>query len=314
VSSPGIAAVDDAGAQLRGRALVLGCGVFLSIGGPLIRLLDGASEWQFMFWRALALTATLLVIVAWRAPDGVVAAIRSTGVAGLVGGLCLGTAFVGFVFSMTHTTVANTLFLLSAGPFLSAMLARVVLGEQVSRTTWIAMAGAGAGVGLMVGEGIREGDLFGDLTALGAAFCFACFSVALRTGGRRSRRGGGPVDMLPTVCIAGVWSGVTSAAMIVVAGHGFAVSVPDLGLSFLYGTVSMGGGLLLFTLGARHLQAAELNLLSLSEVVLGPLWVWLAFRETPSAATLAGGAILLGALVYQATGGVVRRRRPPIAA
>ncbi len=289
---------------LRGRGLVLLSGVLLSIGGPLIRLIDSANEWQFLTYRAGALVAVLLVIVAARYPGRVIATLRAAGGTALLAGFCLAGAFLGFVFSITHTTVANTLFLLSAAPFAAALLGWLILGETVSRATWIAMLGAFAGVAVMIGEGIAESDLFGDLAALGAALGFAAFSVALRSG-----RG---VDMIPAVIFAGVISGITSAAVAYLLGAGLTVPLRDVGLSFIYGGVGIGGGLLLYTLGSRYVPAAELVLLSLTEVILGPLWVWLAFAEMPSRPTLLGGAVLLASITWLTVHGARRARPTPI--
>lgn len=289
---------------MRGRGLVLLSGVFMSIGGPLIRLIESADEWQFLTYRASALVAALLVVIALRYPGRVVATLRAAGATGVLAGFCLAGAFIGFVFSITHTTVANTLFLLSAAPFAAALLGWVVLGETVSRATWLAMLGAFAGVAVMIGEGIAESDLFGDLAALGAALGFAGFSVALRCG-----RG---VDMIPAVLFAGIISGVTSAAVAYAMGTGLAIPLPDVGYSFVYGAVAIGGGLLLYTLGSRYVPAAELVLLSLTEVILGPIWVWLAFAETPSRPTLLGGAILLASITWLAIHGARRATPAPL--
>jgi drug/metabolite transporter (DMT)-like permease len=221
----------------------------------------------------------------------------------VIAGLCLAVGFTCFVFSITHTTVANTLFMLSAAPFVTAALSRVLLGEDVTRGTWLAMLGAAAGVAVMVGEGLATGDLFGNLMALAAAVGFAGYSIALRSGRA--------VDMMPATCLAGLFSAVGAAAIIAGTGGEFAVPITDIGVCVTYGVVAVGGSLIVFTLGSRLVSAAELTLLSLTEVVLGPVWVWLAFAETPSKLTLLGGAILLGSIVGRAATGI-RRRRPPI--
>ncbi len=296
-----VATTDGEAGFIRGRALVLLSGVLMSIGGPLIRLLESASEWQFLTYRAFALAVVLLIVIAVRYPGRCLATMAAAGWTGVIAGCCLACAFVGFVFSITHTTVANTLFLLSAAPFGAALLGWLVLGETVSRATWLAMLGAFAGVAVMIGEGIAESDLFADLAALGAALGFAGFSVALRYGRA--------VDMLPAVLFAGIISGVTSALVALMMGTGLDIPLRDVGLSFTYGGVGIAGGLLLFTLGSRYVPAAELTLLSLTEVILGPIWVWLAFAEEPSRATLLGGAILLASLAAQ-TVYSARRSKP----
>ncbi len=289
---------------IRGRGLVLLSGVLMSIGGPLIRLLDSTSEWQFLTYRAAALVAVLSIVLAVRYPGRLLATMQAAGWTGVLAGCFLSCAFVGFVFSITHTTVANTLFLLSAAPFAAALLGWLVLGESVSRATWLAMLGACAGVAVMIGEGLAEGDLFGDLAALGAALGFAGFSVALRRGRE--------VDMVPAVLFAGIISGSLSASVAFALGIGLVIPLRDVALSFTYGGVGIAGGLLLFTLGSRYVPAAELTLLSLTEVILGPIWVWLAFAEEPSRLTLLGGAILFASITALTIHGVRRSKPPPL--
>jgi len=293
----------DGANVLRGRILVLMSGAGMSLGGLFIRSIQEAGEWQILFWRSLGIIAVLLVYIVIRGKGSVIQIFRAAGAKSVVAGLCLAVGFTCFVFSITHTTVANTLFMLSAAPFVTAALSRVLLGEDVTRGTWLAMLGAAAGVAVMVGEGLATGDLFGNLMALAAAVGFAGYSIALRSGRA--------VDMMPATCLAGLFSAVGAAALIAGTGGEFAVPITDIGVCVTYGVVAVGGSLIVFTLGSRLVSAAELTLLSLTEVVLGPVWVWLAFAETPSKLTLLGGAILLGSIVGRAATGI-RRRRPPI--
>lgn len=302
MSDVGAVAADGA-VLLRGRILVLVAGAGMSLGGLFIRSIDAADEWQILFWRSLGIAAALLIFIALRNKGHVIAAFRKAGAMAAVAGICLASGFTFFVFSIVHTTVANTLFMLSAGPFIAAVLGRVILGETVRGATWIAMAGAAAGIALMLGGGLATGDLFGNLMGLGAATSFAGFTVALRRG-----RGS---DMMPATCLAGLFGAIAAGSAILVAGGGFAVSGNDLMLCLIYGAVAISGSLIVFTMGSRHVPAAELALLSLTEVVLGPIWVWLAFAEVPGLATLAGGAILLVSIAFQALSGM-RRRPPPI--
>jgi len=106
--------------------------------------------------------------------------------------------------------------------------------------------------------------------------------------------------MVPAVLFAGIISGVTSGVVAFTMGAGLDIPLHDIGVSFTYGSVGIAGGLLLYTLGSRYVPAAELTLLSLTEVILGPIWVWLAFSEQPSRPTLIGGAILLVSIGAQA--------------
>ncbi len=300
------AAITAAGSQaaiLRGRIFVLLSGAGMSLGGLFIRSIEQADEWQILFWRSLAIVSALLIFMSARSRGRLGGLFRAAGTRAALAGLCLAIGFACFVFSMTHTTVANTLFMLSAGPFIAALLGWFLLGESVHRATWIAMAGAVCGVAVMVAEGLVMGDLFGNLMGLAAAIAFAGFSVALRSGHM--------VDMMPAICFAGLFSAAAAAGIIFLAGTGFAAPAGDIGLCVAYGALAIGGSLILYTLGSRQVPAAELTLLSLTEVVLGPVWVWLVFAETPSPMTLGGGAILLTAIAGRAMAGI-GRRRPPI--
>lgn len=287
----------------RGVLLVLIAGGFWSIAGLVVRLMHHATEWQILFYRSGALVITLLVYIEVQNRGNLFAAFKQAGDYAVLAGAFLSIGFTCWIFAMTHTTIANALFVLSAAPFLAAIFARFFIGERVQSSTWLFMFLASLGVAVMVGEGIAGGTLAGNLYALGAATGFAAFSVTLRKGKA--------VDMTPAVCWAGIWATLIGALMLFGTHHGFALSTHDVLLCGLLGFVQVGLGLILFTAGSRYVPAAEITLLSLTEVVLGPIWVWLGVGETPSQLTLLGGAIVLIAIVAQAIHGV-RKKRPPV--
>ena len=281
-----------------GRLWVLSAGLCMSFGGPLIRLTEDVTEWQFLFYRSVG--AALLLAAYFRLTGRpVLWLVRRTGWTGLVCGCCLSVAFTGYVWGVMHSTVANALFLLSAAPVITALLGWWVLREPIARSMWLAMTGVVAGVGIMIGEGLAESDLLGDLAALSAAFGFAGFSVGLRRGRR--------VDMSPAILIGASITAVVSGVLALGGAGGdggLAAPLRDVGIAVSYGVLVITAGIFLFTLGSKSVPSAELVLLSLTEVVLAPIWVWLAFGETPSAPTLLGGLILLGAIAGQAAAGM----------
>jgi drug/metabolite transporter, DME family len=292
----------------RGVALVALAGVFWSLGGILVRWVEAASAWQIIFYRSLALVVVVLAIVAIRRRGRLRTAFTDAGWHGVAAGACLAAGFVGFILALHHATVANTLFVLGASPLFAALLGRWLLGETVRRATWLAIALAVCGITIMVGGGLVLGRLAGNLFALGASLSFAMFSVLLRRG-RES-------DMLPCVAYAGLIAAVIAALVLTgLPGSAspplLAIGARDLALCLAMGAVALGLGLTCFTLGARHVPAVEMTLLSLTELVLGPLWVWLGVGEVPSGYTLAGGSIVLGAISYQALSGARRRLTPP---
>lgn len=283
-----------------GRLLVLLSGVVMSLGSPIIRLLKDATAWQFLAFRSLAICVIVLLMLVALHRSRLLFVVRRGGIRTVIAGAFLAVTFTCIVFALLNTTIANALFLLlGTSPFLTAIGAWLYLGEKPSRITLFAIATALVGMFIMLGEGMLEGDLFGDLSALGAAIAFSGYSVVIRSG-----RDG---DMVPAVFWGGMLSGLVAVSAASLAGHGLDISLWDTGVSFAYGAVGIGGGLVLYTLGSKYVPAAELNVLSLGEMVLAPLWVWLAFNEIPSGPTLAGGGVLLGAILLQATGDTVGR-------
>ncbi len=282
----------------RGVFLVLLGAMVLSSGGPIIRQVEEASDWQIAFFRGVAQAIMVLCVVAVLHRGKLVTVFRNAGRAGLIGGIALGLGNVCYILSIANTTIANTMFLLSIVPFLTAIAAWVVLGERVRPASWVAIGFATLGVVVMVQEGIAGGRAFGNIMGLAAAASGAFFYVAIRAGRR--------FDMIPTVCIAGVVAAIFSGS--VAAGSGlFTISAHDLFFSSLMGFGQVGIGMLLYTVGARYVRAAELAILSLTEFIVSPIWGWLIVGEVPVAATILGGVIILGAV-----GGLAlwRLRRP----
>jgi drug/metabolite transporter (DMT)-like permease len=234
------------------------------------------------WFAALALLAYLAVVERGR----VVQACRSVGLAGVGLAACLAVASGAFLAALDHTTVARVLFIQAIAPVLAAVLARVALGEPVSRRTAVAMVIALAGVGVMLG-GPGSSDPTGDALALLMALAFAVALVITRH--RRD------VSMAPATCLSQV---LLLLAFLPFASFGEVGGGDALALGLLGGG-QIGLGLVLLTIGARLIPAAQVGLITLLEVALGPLWVWLALSERPGAATLAGGAIVVAAIVYQ---------------
>ena len=275
-----------------GVALVLTAGVLLSLAGIVLRHIESASGWQILFYRSLTFFVVVTLWLAVRYRTRVVHAFVTTGRPGLVVALSLGLGSACYVFSLLLTTVANALFIISCAPFITAVLGWIVLRERVRPITWIMMTLALAGVSLMVFNGIQSGRLLGNIVAFGPAVSFAIMLVTLRRAGDR--------DMIPAICLAGLVGATLGFAM----SDTLVLSRHDLVLCLFLGVAQYTGGFVLITLGARYLPAAEVALLSLAEVVLAPIWVWIGVDEVPALLTLAGGAVVLSAVVAQAVTGM----------
>jgi drug/metabolite transporter (DMT)-like permease len=281
-----------------GVGMVLAAGVLWSFQALMIRQIGEAGAWAVLVWRSLAMVPVLMAFLAWRSGGLPFLAIRRAGLAGVLGGIGLVVAMGGAILAFQTTTVANAAFLLAAAPFLAAILGRIVLGEAVPPRTWGAIALALAGIFLMVRDGLASGAVVGNVAALVSAFGFAAFSVALRW--RRID------DSLPVSLLGAAFAVVAGALAALYLEQPLAVPVPDLMWCVAMGVVTMSGGMILYTSGSRVVPSAELTLLSNTEVLLAPVWVWLLLGETASTATFAGGAVVLAAILLNAVAGVWR--------
>ncbi|MEY3306601.1 MAG: hypothetical protein RLZZ413_639 [Pseudomonadota bacterium] len=286
----------------KGVLLVVLAGLLWSFMGLAIRHIDTAGTWAILFWRSVGMVPVLFAFIAWRSGGHPVARLRRVGIAGVLGGLGLVFAFAGAIYALQATTVANAVFLFAASPFMAALLGWIVLKEPVRPATWVAIAVAGVGMFVMVRDGLAGGETAGNFAAVLSAFGFAAFTLTLRWGKLE--------DMMPAVVLGGLFSMAVAVIVLGVRGEVLAVPVTDIVISVAMGAGMLSTGMALYTLGSRVVPAAELTLLSMVEVLLAPIWVWLILGETASAGTFLGGGILLLAIAGNALSGL---RRKPLA-
>ena len=253
--------------------------------------MDSADGWQIIFYRSCFLTVALGIVFVVQSGWRVRAALRELRPWALLGSLCIASVNTCFILALTYTTVANTMFLMSAAPLFAALLGWLVLGERVERGVWLAMGVALVGMGVMVWDGLGAGTMLGNALALTTAFSFGAFVVILRKGRA--------ANMLPIVILGTVLAAVNAA---VLSGWAFSISHHDVALLFFWGALLAGTVHAIFTWASRHVPGAELTLLVLIEFILAPMWVWLFIDERPSVATLIGGALVIAAVASRALG------------
>jgi drug/metabolite transporter (DMT)-like permease len=278
---------DAHGTRRRGQLFVVLAAIAWSTAGVVQRELSVDTATQ-LAGRAVFAGLALALFVAILSRGRLAAAFRVIGVAGL--GVAATTAIASgmFIVALNHATVANVLFMQAASPVAAALLAWFAFGESITRRTALAMAIALAGVALMVG-GPGSGGVLGVTASLIMMLAFAVSIVIVRH--RRD------VSMLPAICLSQILV-VAVAAPFSHAGSG---TGRDLLLLVLLGVGQMGLGLAFVTMGARLLPASEVALITLLEVVLGPLWVWISISEEPAATAIAGGCVVILAVLLQAT-------------
>jgi DME family drug/metabolite transporter len=278
-----------------GALFVLAAGLCWSFTGVFFRLAPHLDSWQFLIYRGLGVAAAFALLARARGRGGVMSGFRALGALGPVTTLALSLAAVGFVVALKLTSVANALFLSSCSPLLSAILGFVVLRERLGAWQLGSVALGFCGLAVIVGGGFEAGHVAGDLSALLSALSFAVVSVCMRLAPNR--------DFAPAMIGYGVFSALLAAA--VALGEGATLAPPPLETlsAFAAGFVLMGLGFTLYLSGAPSVPAVGQTVLAQTETIFGPVWVWLAFGETPGPATLVGGAVILAAVLAMAWSG-----------
>jgi drug/metabolite transporter (DMT)-like permease len=268
--------------------LILCCFLW-SIAGLITRNLDSAKSFEVTFWRSFWCMVALIVWFVWNERGAAWAHIRASGRAGFISGCCWAVMFTCFMVALTLTSTANTLIVNSLSPLITALLAWIVLKSPIPGRTWLAIAIAFIGMAIMFGSALeaKSGN-----AALGMMIAFGV-PVAAAINLINMKKSGGHVDLAPAVLIGAV----ISCAVTLPLSLPFAASAKDVFLLAILGVFQLAIPCVLLIRAAKHLSAPETALLGMLEVIMGPLWTWLFAGETPTNATLIGGAIVIGALV-----------------
>jgi drug/metabolite transporter (DMT)-like permease len=274
----------------RGILQLVASGFFLSTAGIALRLVEQADGWQILFYRSLALSITILLILVFQKRSRFFDEFRGLGWNDCLLAVFLGTGFVAYVFALLYNTVANALFIFSCAPFVAGFLGWILLGERVATRTWFAIGVAMAGLAVMVGSELAVSRYLGTLLALWIPIAYAASIIAVR----RSKRD----NMLVALCLAGLVAGGLSAFFVT----DYALTPRDLIISLYLGVFQVGVGFTLVVLGSRYVPAAQVGLLALVEPVLAPIWAWMGVGEVPGLATIVGGTIIFLAI---ATDGIL---------
>ena len=274
--------------------IILIAGLFWSFGPLVIRYVDQPElfPWQYLFARGLIIFIILNFYLYLNEGTGFVKNYLKIGLSGMVGSVGLASAMMSFIWSITHTSAAITLLCLAAMPLITALLGFIFLKEKISINTWISIVIAAIGIYIMAMNDQKIDNTTGLVFGLTSAFGFSIFSISLRW--RKE------TPQFTTVSLAGLICALFSFYIIIQSNSSLFSSSKNEMLFSLHGTL-VCIGLILYSIGSKHLPAAELTLLSLTEVIGGIFWVWLplfGINEVPSANTIIGGFLIFIALIY----------------
>ncbi len=276
--------------------VVLMAGIFWSFGPYVVRNIDQAEifPWQYLFTRGMVIFILLNFYLFLEEGLDFINNYKKIGISGLSGGCGLATGMITFIWSITNTTAAVTLLCLAAMPFITALLGFLFLKERISINVWIAIGIAAIGIVIMSFGNSEKNNVTGLVLGLASAVGFAVFSVSLRWKKETPK--------FTTVALAGLICLLISSIVIINKDLSFFSSSKNEALFALHGTI-VCLGLILYSIASTNIPAAELALLSLTEVIGGIFWVWLPWlgiNEVPSTNTIIGGFIISLAIFYYA--------------
>ena len=274
--------------------VVLFAGLIWSFGPLVVRYMDNPHliPWQYIFGRGLTIFILLNLYLYFEEGKNFYKNYFKIGISGLIGGSGLGVAMISFMFSITNTSAAVTLLCLAAMPFFTALLAFLFLKEKISLNVWVSIIIASIGIGIMAIGNTGEKSLIGFVFGLTSSIGFSVFSVSLRWRKETPK--------FTTVAFAGFFCFVFASIMILSTGQTFFATSYNSSLFSLHGFL-VCSGLILYSIGSKAIPAAELTLLSLTEVIGGIFWVWLplfGINEIPSNSTIIGGFLIFLAIIY----------------
>tara|TARA_B100001121_G_C18682195_1_gene619138 strand:+ start:1566 stop:2471 length:906 start_codon:yes stop_codon:yes gene_type:complete len=274
--------------------VVLFAGILWSFGPLVVRYMEQPHlvPWQYIFGRGLTIFIILNLYLYFEEGMNFYKNYKKVGISGLIGGTGLGIAMISFIYSITNTTAAITLLCLAAMPFFTALLAFLFLKERISLNVWISIILATIGIIIMALGNTEKSSVIGFIFGITSSIGFSVFSVTLRWRKETPK--------FTTVAIAGLFCFIIAALVILIKNQPFFATSYNSTMFSLHGTL-VCLGLILYSIGSKAIPAAELTLLSLTEVIGGIFWVWLplfGINEIPSTNTIIGGFFLFISIIY----------------
>jgi DME family drug/metabolite transporter len=273
--------------KIPGYVLIVMGAFFLSWGGLLVRQFDGNDIWQILFWRAFFFTITLIIFIYYTYKKEAVSVIKRSGFPGIIGGFAMSLGFTAYIISMTETSVANVLFIISTQTIWLAIFGYLFLKEKISLKTFLSIILAMIGIAVMIGGSLNKGSLFGNLIALFIPINFAFLILLIRKFSK--------LDLVPALFYGGVIILIVAFFM----SETILISKHNLLVSFLLGSFQHACGFICVVIGARSTPAVVVGLLMLTETLLGPFWVFLFLNEIPPMSVFVGGSIIVIAVIFK---------------
>ncbi len=273
--------------KIPGYILLLFGGFCLSWGGFIIRSFEDASVWQILLLRSFFFMIALIIFLLITYKQNTFKIIKDAGLPAILGGLVMSLSFIAFVVSMSSTSVANVVFIISTQTMFLAIFGYFYLKEKVSLISFFSICLAMTGITIMVGDSFSTGSFFGNIIALAIPINFSILVMIIRKNKN--------LDMVPAIFYSGVFSIIYG----LILSESFVFSNHDILMGFLLGVPQLAFGFICITIGSRTTPSTTIGLLMLTETLFAPIWVWLFLNEIPPLSVLIGGAIIISAIILK---------------
>ena len=270
-----------------GFILLLFGGFCLSWGGLIIRSFEAASVWQILLLRSVFFMFALMIFLFLTYKKKTFMIIKESGYPALLGGFVMSLSFIAFVVSMSNTTVANVVFIISTQTMFLALFGYFYLREKISLISFISILLAMSGITVMVGDSLSSGSFFGNLVALAIPINFSILVMIIRKNKN--------LDMVPAIFYSGIFSiiyGLFLSESLIFTSH-------DILMGFFLGVPQLAFGFICITIGSRTTPSTTIGLLMLTETLFAPIWVWLFLNEIPPLSVLIGGTVIILAIIIK---------------
>jgi drug/metabolite transporter, DME family len=268
-----------------GYILLLFGGFCLSWGGFVIRSFEEASIWQILLLRSVFFMLALIIFLLVTYKKNTIKIIKDAGYPALLGGLVMSFSFIAFVVSMSNTSVANVVFIISTQTMFLAVFGYFYLKEKVSLISFISIVLAMSGIAVMVGGSLSSGSFFGNIVALAIPINFSILVMIIRKNKN--------LDMVPAIFYSGIFSIIYG----LILSESYVFTSHDILMGFFLGVPQLAFGFICITIGSRSTPSTTIGLLMLTETIFGPIWVWLFLNEIPPISVFIGGAIIILAII-----------------
>ena len=275
--------------KIPGYILLLFGGFCLSWGGFIIRSFEEATVWQILLLRSVFFMIALMVFLIATYKKNTINIIKDAGYPAVLGGLVMSLSFIEFVVSMSITTVANVVFIISTQTMFLATFGYFYLKEKVSLISFFSIVLAMGGITIMVGDSLSTGSFFGNIVALAIPINFSILVMIIRKNKN--------LDMVPAIFYSGIFSIIYG----LILSESFVFTSHDILMGFFLGVPQLAFGFICITIGSRTTPSTTIGLLMLTETLFAPIWVWLFLNEIPPLSVLIGGCVIISAIILKSS-------------